>query len=144
MLVEFRADFGLLELLESLATTADCCPVTGFGHYSGSMIAFAADKGMLQTVQSQRGCLAIGLVVEEANAARGSRCVVTAGSAHVGGVDCPQQRPSAALCTEPAAAAVEAAPEPAPASDLSGPDRIAFGVPDPAALQLYWTLGCTG
>lgn len=140
-----RAGLDQLRLPESLATTADRCSAAGLEHCLGSTIAFAADKGMLQPVQSQCDGPAIGLVVEEANAAKGLGSVVTVGLTHVGGFDCPQQRPSAALCIELATAAVGTAPEPEPEpeSDPSGADSIALAVPDPAALQLCWTLGCT-
>lgn len=67
--------------------------------------------------------------------------MVTAGSIHVDGADFPQQHPSAALCIEAAAAAVETAPE--SESDLSGPDSTALDVLDPAAPQLCWALGYT-
>lgn len=64
-----RADFGLLGLLEQSVTTADCCLRIGFGHCSENTIAFAADREVLLTVQSQYGCFATGLAVEEANVA---------------------------------------------------------------------------
>lgn len=126
--------FGLRVPLGTLAANVGCCQWTGSERYSGSTIAFVADTGRLETVRNQYESCAIALAVELANAAKRWGFAVTAGSTYAEGVECVQQRPSAAPCIGPVGAAVGIVPE--PEAGLSALGSTALVVSDHVVLHL--------